>query len=115
MPDEETRISGHAGGVLSGYLIAKFGINKRAAQQRTSVTYKDGGETYNFPNPVLLLIEALVDAENASRLGGGRYAFIDTSNEPEPVIEAVNGLGFAPIKPEGSSLHFIKLIPPQSR
>ncbi|SII19974.1 Uncharacterised protein [Mycobacteroides abscessus subsp. abscessus] len=114
IPDDETRISGHAGGVLSGYLIAKFGVNKRAAEEATEVEYESGpGKRKRgpFPNPVLLLIDAIVDAERASRHGGGRYAFIDTANEPKTVLEAVSGLGFKPIKPEGSTLQFIKLTP----
>ena len=109
-PDQETRISGHAGGALSGYLIAKIGIHQGAAQEQVTRTTRDG-QKITFPTPVFLVIDAIVDAEMAAEHGGGRYCFIETTNEPPHILATLRGLSFRPISPGGSAMHFIKLTP----
>ena len=108
LPDDDSRISGHTGGALSGYLIAKIGINQGAASETATRSAKNGKKV-TWPVPVFVLIDAIVSAELASQFGGGRYIFIDTTNEPRPILDALRGLGFKSITPTGSPVHFLKL------
>lgn len=112
--DEEARIPGHAGGTLSGYLIAKIGVHEGAVDE--TIDLKVGPEASDvvaLPPIVGLLIEAIVKAARAAFHGGGRWLFIDTTNEPPHVLSELETLGFKAIKPEGSALHFIKLGRPE--
>lgn len=107
-PDAETKASGYTGGALSGYLIAKIGVHKEAASEIREVRHDDGTAT-RIPVPALLLIDALVDMEHAAGTAGGRWAFIDTTNEPDCILKALNEIGFKPISPAGSPIHFLRL------
>jgi hypothetical protein len=108
VPDKATRISGHTGGALSGYLIAKIGIQRKAARESLQQTATDGS-VYDMPIPALLIIDALIDMEHAAGTAGGRWAFIDTTNEPEGILEELDTIGFQPINRSGSPMHFLKL------
>jgi hypothetical protein len=47
--------------------------------------------------------------EHAAGTAGGRWAFIDTANEPDYIVEELDTIGFQPIDRAGSSMHFLKL------
>lgn len=108
VPDPDTKISGYTGGALSGYLIAKIGIHRDAIDEDRTVTSPDG-EVYEMPIAALLIIEALVDMEHAAGTAGGRWAFVDTANEPETIIQELAAIGFKPINRAGSTTWFLKL------
>jgi hypothetical protein len=109
-PDEDTRMSGYTGGALSGYLIAKVGIHQDAAKENYQRRRQNEDDAkIVLPPTALLLIDALVDAEMAARHAGGKYCFIDLTNEPKHICLIAGAIGFKPIKPEGSATHFIIL------
>ncbi len=106
--DADVSISGHAGGPLTGYLIAKIGMRESAAQETDPVP-ADDGSTFMIPKAGLLVIDALIAASEASERGGGRYLFIDTTNEPPAILEALETIGFKSISPVDSPTHYIRL------
>ncbi len=106
--DADVSISGHAGGPLTGHLIAKTGIREGAAYETDPITLDDG-EVVQVPKPGLLIIDAMIAAQEASDVGGGRYLFIDTTNEPAPILDALNTIGFRSITPGGSPTHYIRI------
>ncbi len=106
--DADVSISGHAGGPLTGYLIAKIGIQHNAAEEIDRIELSDG-TVLDIPKPVQLIIDALVAASDASVYGGGRYAFVDTTNEPPAILKALDGIGFRSITAAGSPTHYITL------
>jgi hypothetical protein len=108
LTDVDVSVSGHAGGPLTGYLIAKIGIWTGAANQTEDFTTSNG-DVVAVPKPVLLIVDALVAASKASRAGGGRYLFIDTTDEPTALLEALQLAGFKSINPAGSPTHYIML------
>lgn len=108
--DEDLKVSGHAGGALSGYLIAKFGIHQAALRQKSLLP---GSGTTSLENKYLLLIDAVVQASRASWQAGGRFVFIDLQNEPEQLVEAAGRLGFKSISPSGSSMYAMKTRRPR--
>ena len=115
LEDSAARLPGHAGGVLNGYLIAKIGVHQNAVNETVDLkTGSDPGNVIELPPVVGLLIEAVVKAMRAAFYGGGRWLFIDTSNEPPHVLNELPRLGFKEIKPEGSPIHFLKLGRPSS-
>jgi hypothetical protein len=105
--DENTRVPGHAGGALSGYLIGKIGLDLRAVDHESNVPV--GDQTLSVPNSILLVIDAVVRASHAAYIAGGRYVFINISNEPAHIVEAVRAVGFHSISPSGDPMHVIRL------
>lgn len=109
--EDDTRISGHTGGDISGYLIAKIGINVDAASGSSRLP---GDPGHTLSNILLLLIDAVVHASRASYLAGGRYVFIDINNEPSTLSDAVQQIGFSSISSAGSSMHVMKVPRPRN-
>lgn len=103
-------MSGHAGGVLSGYLIAKIGVDQRAIDSQTRLSDED--RTVTVPVLWALVVHAVVRASAAARLAGGKWLFIDTTNEPQCIMDALARIGFKSITPEDNSVHFVKLGSP---
>jgi hypothetical protein len=115
LEDDEVRVSGHAGGALSGYLIAKIGIHENAVHETVKVRVgREPDDFSELPPTVALLIEAVVHATRAAFYAGGRWLFIDTSNEPDHLVGNLEALGFKPIKSEGSPVYFLKLGRPSA-
>ena len=108
LTDADVTVSGHAGGPLTGYLIAKIGIWERAAGDVDEFTLSSG-KIVQIPKPVQLVADAMIAASKASRLGGGRYLFIETTNEPTSILGALYMLGFKSITQAGSPTHYIQL------
>jgi hypothetical protein len=102
-------VSGYTGGELSGYLIAKIGVNKGAECESRELTSSDD-ETMVIPVPALLLMDALIDMEHAAGTAGGKWAFIDITGEPQCILDELDLIGFQPINQEGSPIHFLRLI-----
>jgi hypothetical protein len=109
--DEDLKVAGHAGGSLSGYLIAKIGLHSAAADETTLLP---GDSDTRLPNKYLLVIDAVVSAGRASYWAGGRYVFIDLQNEPAWVAEVSERLGFRSISPTGSTMHVMKVQRPRT-
>lgn len=107
--DADVSISGHAGGPLTGYLIAKVGIRQGAGEEVDRIELTSIGEVVEVSKILQLLVDALVAASDASELGGGRYLFIDTTNEPPLVLDALQKAGFRSITAAGSPTHYITL------
>lgn len=107
--DDDHQISGHAGGALSGYLIAKIGIHQKAAADHSLFP---GSSNDTLPNVYLLIIDAVVRATHASYFAGGRYIFIDLNNEPQYLVDAAREIGFKSISPTGSTMHVAKVRRP---
>jgi hypothetical protein len=108
--DADISISGHAGGPLTGYLIAKIGIHQGAALEGDEITLANGDVVGPVPKPVQLIIDAFIAADSASEIGGGRYLFIDTTNEPPPILNALSAVGFQSITPADSPTYYITLL-----
>ena len=94
------------GGPLSGYLIAKLGIHQKTVGQLSQIG--DDADLM-FENENLLLVDALVRAGRASQFGGGRYAFIDATNEPDHILSAMRRVRFRPVAPANNPLHVVRL------
>ena len=107
--DEDVKVSGHAGGALSGYLLAKIGLHQKAVGQVCRIP-GDAGLT--APAELLLVLDAHIQATRASYLAGGRYLFVDTSNEPPHFLDVFRRIGFRSISPSGNPLHVMKLRRP---
>lgn len=108
-------LSGHAGGAMSGYLIAKIGINQNAVSETVNIWTGPAEDDFAAVSPtVALLIDAVVHASRAAYYGGGRWLFIDSSNEPQHILDNLDRLGFKSITAEGSPMRFLKLGRPES-
>jgi hypothetical protein len=107
--DADVSVSGHAGGPLTGYLIAKIGIRQSAANEVDRIELTHTGDVVHVSKLGQLIVDALVAAGDASQLGGGRYAFIDTTNEPPAILEALENVGFRSITAAASPTHYITL------
>jgi hypothetical protein len=94
------------GGPLSGFLIAKLGINQNAVGQESELP---GHPEVTLENEILLLVDAMVTARRAALIGGGRYAFIDTSNEPPHILTALGRVGFKSVTEAGHPVHVVRL------
>ena len=68
----------------------------------------------DIPVPALLIIDALVDMEHAAGTAGGKWAFIDTTGEPDSILEELDNIGFQPVNQSGSPIHFLRLGSSQS-
>ncbi|OJZ65814.1 hypothetical protein BRW65_27750 [Mycobacterium paraffinicum] len=110
LTDVDVSISGHARGPLTGYLIAKIGIWTGAADDVDEISLHNG-KVLQITKPEQLIVDAMIAASKASRLCGGRYLFIDTTNEPWAIRTGLDRLGFKPINPAPaeSSIHYIRL------
>jgi len=109
--DEDTWVSGHAGGALSGYLLAKIGLHRKAVGQLCRLAGDSGIEA---PAELLLILDAHIRASRASYLCCGRYLFVDTSNEPPHFLEVLSRVGFHSISPGGNPLHVMLLRRPST-
>ncbi|TFI40244.1 hypothetical protein E4P29_25360 [Rhodococcus sp. 1R11] len=109
--DRDTvQLSGHAGGAISGFLIAKIGIHRESALKKSRIEAPSGsGKFLSVQNISILLVEAMVRAAAASRIGGGRFLFIDTTMEPDFLVKALKSLNFLPINGQGSPMWCLKL------
>ncbi len=92
-------VAGHTGGSITGYLIAKIGIHEDAAERLADVARPDPTKPpFQIPNAVLLVLEALLAANRAAEHAGGEYLFVDTSNEPKSILDALDTMGFVPMR-----------------
>jgi hypothetical protein len=108
--DEDLNVTGHAGGVLSGYLIAKLGLH---AGVRDLESLLPGDSDQRIANKYLLVVDAVARASRASYFAGGRYVFIDLRGEPEWLVEVVGRVGFRSISSSGSPIHVMLVRRPK--
>ncbi|WP_145013144.1 hypothetical protein [Mycobacterium marseillense] len=108
--DEDLKVTGHAGGALSGYLIAKIGLHSGARDLQSLLP---GDSNERIANKYLLVVDAVARSSRASYFAGGRYVFIDLQNEPPWLVEAAGRIGFHSISPSGSTMHVMKLRRPR--
>ncbi|WP_139061764.1 hypothetical protein [Tsukamurella pulmonis] len=105
--DTDARIPGHSGGPLTGYLVAKLGIDMRAKD--LTVDFVANTQTIKLKAVDMLLVNTVATAMQASRAGGGRLLFLDTRDEPRHILDAMKRVGFRSISPMGDPLHFMKI------